>query len=102
MRNTIVLFVLIAPSLAFGGVAQAATRGDVGKPVCNRYEEAAPKAAAHAAPTSSTASTVGAGTAANTSSGTATSGMIGSGGGSSDLRPHDGPRWQAFLPGMFR
>ncbi|MBS0194762.1 MAG: hypothetical protein JSR34_10995 [Proteobacteria bacterium] len=100
MRNAIVLFVLIAPMLAFGGVAHAATRTEIGKPVCNHYDETAPKAATTHASPAPAASVAGA--ASVTPSVGSSSGMIGSGGGSSELRPHDGPRWQAFLPGMFR
>jgi hypothetical protein len=105
MRTLALLFVLALPPLAACGAAYAkASSADIGKPVCTHFDDAAKSADASAKTDPGTAS------AANATNGTATSPMaaapaqatIKSGGSSGALHQHSSPRWQAFLPGMFR
>ena len=104
MRNLALLFVLAMPSLVCAGVAHAAASADVTKPVCTHYDDTSSKAAdARATQAASGASATGTVTGSAPSPVTmAPASTIKSGGSPTELRPHNAPRWQAFLPGMFR
>lgn len=101
MRAFVSLLLLSAPLLACAGFAHAAEPGQpVGKPVCAHYEGAAAKAAdSRGKPVAASSPTAAASTAVTASSG---GGLRTLGGDGSELRPNNAPRWQAFLPGMFR
>lgn len=99
MRRFVCLFIMIVPPLACAGVAEAAVTGVAGKPVCTHYEGAPPKAVTKTAPP--VKAPAQAAVAASAPVAPAVSTRT-SGDDMSDLRPHDSPRWQSFLPGMFR
>lgn len=98
MRHLVMLWVLALPSVLFCSNVFAATPAITGKPVCAHYDETAAASRRNDTPPAATAATS---TRVDAGAATAPS-LLRSGGGSSDLRPHDAPRWQAFLPGMFR
>ncbi len=99
MRRLVCLFVLFVPSLVFAGVAHAAVAGASSKPVCSHYEGNLPKAVVAKAATPA----VPASSAAVAATPAAPAVPVrASGGDLTELRPHDAPRWQSFLPGMFR
>lgn len=99
MRAFVSLLLLSAPMLACAGLAHAAEPGQVGKPVCTHYEGTATKPADTRNKPVSAAAASAASPSATPSSG---SGLRPLGGDGSELRPNNAPRWQAFLPGMFR
>lgn len=101
MRAFVSLLLLSAPGLLCAGLANAAEPGlQAGKPVCSHYEGTTgtpvKPADSRAKPTSTNTA---AGPAATATSG---GGLRTLGGDGSELRPNNAPRWQAFLPGMFR
>lgn len=100
MRTVILVGVLCIPSMVAFGNARAAAPVAVSKPVCAHYDETPASGRNNAA----TGTVVAASDATHPDTSVQTSpSLLRSGGGSSsDLRPHDAPRWQAFLPGMFR
>lgn len=100
MRAFVSLLLLSSPLLACAGLARAAEPGQVGKPVCTHYEGVAAKPAGVRNKATGIGAAVGAAAAAPAPA--AASGLRTLGGDSSDLRPNNAPRWQAFLPGMFR
>ena len=108
MRTFVLLLLFSIPPLAACGVAYAKTSTEIGKPVCTHYDDATkaerPATSAGVAPASSiTVTTVAVATAAPSiaNPGSATIKQK-SGGTSGMMRPHDAPRWQTFLPGMFK
>lgn len=103
MRTLVLLFVLAAPSLMFCCAARAAASADLGKPVCTHYDDSSKAADGHANPAASGASTsTVAGSPAPSPGGLSPATTAKSGGSASDMRARNAPRWQAFLPGMFR
>jgi len=108
MRTFFLLLLFTMPPLVACSAAYAKTSTEIGKPVCTHYDDPAkpeqPVAPAGVVPASSTA-TVGPAVAATAPSsaisGSATAKQK-SGGTSGMMRPHDAPRWQTFLPGMFK
>jgi len=109
MRTFVLLLLFTMPPLAACSAAYAKTTAEIGKPVCTHYDDATKpeqRATASAgAVTSSSPATAGA-AVATTAPSTANAGSATtkqkSGGTSSMMRPHDAPRWQTFLPGMFK
>lgn len=99
MRTFVLLFVLALPALLSCSLARAAASGDLGKPVCTHYDDSASKATdAHASTAASGSANPGAAAPSSASLGASAR----SGGSPSELHGHNAPRWQAFLPGMFR
>jgi hypothetical protein len=108
MRTFVLLLLFTMPPLAACSAAYAKTTAEIGKPVCTHYDDATKpeqRAASAGAVTSSSPATAGA-AVATTAPSTANAGSATtkqkSGGTSSMMRPHDAPRWQTFLPGMFK
>jgi hypothetical protein len=109
MRNFILLLLFTMPPLVACGAAYAKTSVEIGKPVCTHYDDATKPeqpatSAGVAAPASSTAiaNPAVATTAPSTANAASAATKQKSGGTSSMMRPHDAPRWQTFLPGMFK
>jgi hypothetical protein len=108
MRTFVLLLLFSLPPLAACGVAYAKTSAEIGKPVCTHYDDAAKAqrsaTSAGVAPANpTTVSSVAIATVAPSivNAGSATTKQK-SGGTSGMMRPHDAPRWQTFLPGMFK
>jgi hypothetical protein len=107
MRTFVLLLLFTMPPLVACGAAYANTSTQIGKPVCTHYDDATKPeqraTSAGVAPASSTAATPAIATSApsNANAGSAAAKQK-SGGTSSMMRPHDAPRWQTFLPGMFK
>jgi hypothetical protein len=107
MRNFALLLLLTMPPLVVCSAAYAKTSVEIGKPVCTHYDDAAKSAqqAVATAPVNQVAATtspVVVATAPVTSGVKNASAQPKTGGTSSMMRPHDAPRWQTFLPGMFK
>ncbi len=107
MRTFVLLLVFVMPALGACSAASAQTTPVIGKPVCAHYDDAA-KPAAHAAsataaPTAAT-TTVTASTGAVPASNASAVGAMQPKSGGTDGFGHarSGPRWQTFLPGMFK
>ncbi|HTA65063.1 MAG TPA: hypothetical protein VK753_06125 [Xanthomonadaceae bacterium] len=101
MRTFVLLFVLALPPLAICGASYAKGSADIGKPVCTHYDDAASKATdAHTNAGAASAPVASASSATPASTIPAASAKTG--GTSSEMRQRNSPRWQAFLPGMFR
>ena len=108
MRTFVLLLALMMPPIVACSVVYAKTSStDIGKPVCTHYDDAAKPAHQVAA---ETAAIVAPALAATNSAAmtTAASGggsgpqSKGGGGTAGSMRPHGAPRWQTFLPGMFK
>ena len=103
MRTFVLLFVLALPPLVACGTAYAkASSTDIGKPVCTHYDDAAKSADASAKSDPGTASAATNGTATSPMAAAPAQPVVKGGGSSSAMHQHSSPRWQAFLPGMFR
>ncbi|HTD28021.1 MAG TPA: hypothetical protein VK660_01390 [Xanthomonadaceae bacterium] len=115
MRTFVLFLALMVPPLVALGVAYGKSSTEIGKPVCTHFDDAT-KSAHHAvggAATTTSASTPpvnsasAATTASTTTSTTASAGsavapQIKSGAATGSMRARGAPRWQTFLPGMFR
>ena len=104
MRTFVLLIVLAIPLLVLGGIARAGAANDIGKPVCSHYDESASKSSDTHAMQQNANVAAAPGTSAGPSASTvlAPPPTAKSGGSPTELRQHNSPRWQAFLPGMFR
>jgi len=108
MRTFVLLLLFTMPPLVACSAAYAKTSVEIGKPVCTHYDDSTkteqPATSAGVVPASSaaTASPAVATTAPSTASAGSATTKQKSGGTSSMMRPHDAPRWQTFLPGMFK
>ncbi|HEV2606608.1 MAG TPA: hypothetical protein VGT79_01375 [Xanthomonadaceae bacterium] len=108
MRTFVLLLLFTMPPLVACGAAYAKTTAEIGKPVCTHYDDAAkpaqPATSAGVATSSSTAAVgpVVATTAPSVANVSSATTKQKSGGTSGMMRPHDAPRWQTFLPGMFK
>ncbi len=113
MRTFALLLLLTMPPIVVCSAAYAKTSVEIGKPVCMHYDDATKSAQQSAVAVAST-SQVAATAAAPAIAATAPPGSSArnalaqpsaqpkTGGTSGMMRPHDGPRWQTFLPGMFK
>lgn len=100
MRTFVLLFVLTMPMFVVCSAAhaKASSDRDPSKPVCTHYDDASKSADGGGSSTTATATST---TSALTATSTQTS--VKTGGSSSVMHQHNSsPRWQAFLPGMFR
>ena len=100
MRTFVLLFVLTMPMFVVCSAAhaKASSDRDPSKPVCTHYDDAS-KSADGNQTTANTATT----TATSVWTATSTQPPAKTGGSSSVMHQHSSsPRWQAFLPGMFR
>ena len=108
MRTFALLLLLTMPPLVACGAAYAKTSVEIGKPVCTHYDDAAKSAqqtvvaTAPANPVVATASPVVVATTPAITNIRNASAQPKTGGTSSMMRPRDAPRWQTFLPGMFK
>lgn len=108
MRTFVLLLLFTMPPLVACGAAYAKTSAEIGKPVCTHYDDAAKSEQPATSPSVSPASTIAAvspaigATSVSTVTAASTSTKQKSGGTASMMRPHDAPRWQTFLPGMFK
>jgi hypothetical protein len=113
MRAFALLLLLTIPPLVVCSAAYAKTSVEIGKPVCTHYDDAAKSARQSAVvgastnPVATTASATAVTPAIVATVSPVTSARNASvqpktGGTSGMMRPHDGPRWQTFLPGMFK
>ena len=108
MRTFVLLLLFAMPPLVACGAAYAKTTAEIGKPVCTHYDDASKSAqqagvaTAPATPVAATASPIVVATVPATASVKNASAQAKTGGTSSMMRPHDAPRWQTFLPGMFK
>jgi len=98
MRTLILMSALILSPLLVCGSVHAKPAGDLGKPICTRYDEASKSKDASANADQGNAATTGSDTMAATA--TTTTSKVGGTAGA--MHQHSSPRWQAFLPGMFR
>jgi hypothetical protein len=109
MRTFVLLLVLMTPPLVVCGAAYAAKSTDIGKPVCTHFDDstkstqhATAEPASSAAMASASTPPANSSVASTTGAGSATTSQSKSGGTAGMMRPHGGPRWQTFLPGMFK
>ncbi|HEY2345398.1 MAG TPA: hypothetical protein VGH80_05865 [Xanthomonadaceae bacterium] len=100
MRIFILMSALILSPLLVCGAAHAKPTGDIGKPVCSRYDDASKSKDASASADQDSDDT-GTPATATMASAPATP-PVKVGGTASALHQHSSLRWQAFLPGMFR
>lgn len=104
MRNFVLLLILAMPPLVACGAAHAKASADIGKPICSHYDDAI-KAPAARAPSDAQADAAApaAASPAATPAVAGTPVVAGKGGGTSSMtHTRAAPRWQTFLPGMFR
>ena len=108
MRTFVLLLLFTMPPLAACSAAYAKTSVEIGKPVCTHYDDSAkagqpatPAAVATATSPATVSPAVATTAPSNAGAGSAATKQK-SGGTSSMMRPRDAPRWQTFLPGMFK
>jgi hypothetical protein len=108
MRTFFMLLLFTIPPLVACSAAYAKASTEIGKPVCTHYDEPAkpeqPVTSAGVLPANAsvTATPAVVATAPSTASAGSATTKQKSGGTSGMMRPHDAPRWQTFLPGMFK
>lgn len=113
MRTFVLLLAFMLPVLGACSAASAkAPADDLGKPVCTHFDDATKATTLHvsavgvaAVATAPVVPPTGAAAVAMSSSvvtGSAGVQAKDGGGTSGSVRPHGAPRWQAFLPGMFK
>jgi hypothetical protein len=98
MRTFALLLLIALPPLLICGTAYAKSSTDFSKPVCSHYDDSAKAASASADTTTAPAATNPAAPVAVAAATSATPPV--KSGGTAHVR--SAPRWQTFLPGMFR
>jgi hypothetical protein len=105
MRALVLLFVFVLLAFVVHGVAYAKTPTDIGKPVCTHYDDNAKPAPRPNVEAGALPAPVAPPTTAYIST-TPTTGNVtttqAKGSSSGFMRPRSAPRWQTFLPGMFK
>jgi len=108
MRTFFLLLLFTMPPLVACSAAYAKTTADIGKPVCTRYDDATKpeQRATSTEAVSASATATSSPAVATTGPITAGTGNIApqakDGGTSGMMHPRTAPRWQTFLPGMFK
>jgi hypothetical protein len=105
MRTFVLLLAFAIPPLIACSGAYARTATDIGKPVCMRFDDAAKPASvvhATAVPAAPAAKAASLEPAVHAPVANAMATQNKGGGASDAMRPRAAPRWQTFLPGMFR
>jgi hypothetical protein len=107
MRTFALLLVFTMPMLVACNAADAKVSNDIGKPVCTHFDDSAKPVQragvdAAAAPAGAVGTPVATTATATTVGASQPAAQVKGGGTSSLARPHGAPRWQTFLPGMFK
>lgn len=108
MRTFFLLLLFAMPPLVACSAAYAKSTVEIGKPVCTHYDDATKPEQRATSTDVASASSPGTGSPAIAATGpiAAGAGNVASqpkGGGTSGMmHPRTAPRWQTFLPGMFK
>ena len=102
MRIFVLLFIFMMPALAICSATYAKSPTEIGKPVCAHFDDNAKSAPRASTSTEAAATTTAIATNANPSIPGGAAPAQPKGGASGFARPHNAPRWQTFLPGMFK
>ncbi|MEO5595743.1 MAG: hypothetical protein ABIQ97_01145 [Lysobacteraceae bacterium] len=95
-------FALFALCICTGATAGPLAMPVANKPVCDRIDNSSPAIASKPGKPVARASAVASSTVVATSTDNDTPVSRSHSGGATIGRAHDGPRWQSFLPGMYK